>query len=240
MAKGVLTGNREAFFSTIRQNIKTPPGGKAPRVENPMDGLFTQRETNVEERRELRERFSHEWTTLGGKAFSIKNRTELGQVIKQIIQERQLRSAMRWDHPGLENLKLEDIFADTQASLSRWPLEKNYSDWIGKAAAMEAGIVWGDIVMAETGTLVLPAASPGQPASIAVLPLTLIAIFTTAQLVDGFAGVVKTFKERYGTDLPTTTTFISGPSRTTDIEMVLTIGVHGSRYVYALILDEET
>lgn len=240
MAQGVLTGNREAFFSTIRQNIKTPHGGKAPRVENPMDGLFTQRQTNVEERRDLRERFIHEWTTLGGKAFSIKNRTELGQVIKQIIQERQLQRAMCWDHPELENLKLEEIFSDTQASLSRWPLEKNYSDWIGKAAAMEAGIVWGDMVMAETGTLVLPAASPGQPASISVLPLTLIAIFTTAQLVDGFAAVVKSFKERFGTDLPTTTTFISGPSRTTDIEMVLTIGVHGSRYVYAVILDEET
>lgn len=238
MAQGVVTGDREGFFSTIRQNIKTPAGGKAPRVENPMNGLFTQRETNVAERRELRERFIQEWTTLGGKAFAIKDRTELGQVIKQIIQERQLQKAMRWDHPELENLNLEEIFSDTQASLSRWPLEKKYSDWIGKAAAMEAGIVWGDIVMAETGTLVLPGSSPGQPATVSVLPITLIAIFTTAQLVDGFAGVVKFFKDRYGTDLPTTTTFISGPSRTTDIEMVLTIGVHGSRYVYALILDE--
>jgi L-lactate dehydrogenase complex protein LldG len=238
MANGIVTGNREAFFSTIRQNIKTPPGGKAPRVENPMDGLFTQRETTVDERRDLRERFIQEWTTLGGKAFSIKDRVELAQVIKQIIQERQLQKAMCWDHPELENLKLEEIFSDTQASLSRWPLEENYSDWIGKAASMEAGIVWGDIVMAETGTLVLPASSPGQPTTVCVLPITLIAIFTTAQLVDGFAGVVKLFKERYGTNLPTTTTFISGPSRTTDIEMVLTIGVHGSRYVYALILDE--
>ncbi len=238
MANGIVTGNREAFFSTIRQNIKTPPGGKAPRVENPMDGLFTQRETTVEDRRELRERFIQEWTTLGGKAFNIKDRAELSQAIKQIIQERQLQKAMCWDHPELENLKLEEIFSDTQASLSRWPLEKNYSDWIGKAASMEAGIVWSDIAMAETGTLVLPSSSPGQPTTVCVLPITLIAIFTTAQLVDGFTGVVKWFKERYGTNLPTTTTFISGPSRTTDIEMVLTIGVHGSRYVYALILDE--
>ncbi|EIW18819.1 MULTISPECIES: LutC/YkgG family protein [Pelosinus] len=238
MANGIVTGNREAFFSTIRQNIKTPPGGKAPRVENPMDGLFTQRETTVEDRRELRERFIQEWTTLGGKAFNIKDRVELAQAIKQIIQERQLQKAMCWDHPELEKLKLEEIFSDTQASLSRWPLEKNYSDWIGKAASMEAGIVWSDIAMAETGTLVLPSSSPGQPTTVCVLPITLIAIFTTAQLVDGFTGVVKLFKERYGTNLPTTTTFISGPSRTTDIEMVLTIGVHGSRYVYALILDE--
>jgi len=238
MGLGVLTGDRNAFFSGLRKNMNTPPGGKAKRVENPMDGLFTQREKTVDERRELRERFTKEWTTLGGKVFSVKDRNELAQGLKQIIQERNLQKAMRWDHPELENLRLEEIFSDTQASLSKWPLDKKYSDWIGKAAAMEAGIVWPDIVMAETGTIVLPSSSPGQPATICVLPITLIAIFTTAQLVDGLASVMKFFKERYGTDLPTTTTFISGPSRTTDIEMVLTIGVHGSRYVYALILDE--
>ena len=238
MANGILTGDREAFFSTIRQNIKTPPDGKAPRIENPMDGLFTQRETTVEDRRDLRERFIQEWTNLGGKAFPVKDRNELAQALKGIIQERNIQKAMRWDHPELTTLKLEEVFSEAQASLSKWPLDKNYDNWIGKAAAMDAGIVWADIAMTETGTVVLPASSPGQPTSVCVLPITLIAIFTTAQLVDGFAGVVKLFKERYGTNLPTTTTFISGPSRTTDIEMVLTIGVHGSRYVYALILDE--
>lgn len=238
MGLGVLTGDRNAFFSGLRKNMKTPPVGKAKRVENPMDGLFTQRETTIDDRKDLRERFTKEWTTLGGKVFSIKDQNELGQALKQIIQERNLQKAMRWDHPELEKLKLEEIFSDTQTSLSRWPLDKKYSDWIGKAAAMDVGIVWADIAMAETGTIVLPATSPGQPISVSILPLTLIAIFTTAQLVDGLASVMKIFKERYGTNLPATTTFISGPSRTTDIEMVLTIGVHGSRYVYALILDE--
>ena len=239
MAKGLLTGNREAFFSTIRQNIKTPPGGKTPRMENPMDGLFTHRDTTVEDRQGLRERFIHEWNTLGGKAFAVKDRTELAQRLKEIIEERNIQKAMRWDHPELSKLNLENIFYAAKADVARWPLEKNYDKWIGKAAAMDAGIVWADIAMAETGTVVLPGSTSGRPAIIGVLPITLIVIFTTAQLVDGFAGVSKFFKERFGTKLPTTTTFISGPSRTTDIEMVLTIGVHGSRYVYALILDEE-
>lgn len=238
MGLGVLTGDRNAFFSGLRKNMKKPLNEKAQRVKNPMDGLFTQGETTLEERKLLQKRFIQEWTTLGGKTFSIKDRHELGQTLKQIILERQLQKVMRWDHPELEKLKLEEFFSDTQTSLSRWPLEQKFSDWIGKASAMDAGIVWADIAMAETGTIVLPTASPGQPASICVLPLTLIAIFTTAQLVNGLASVMKILKERYGTNLPTTTTFISGPSRTTDIEMVLTIGVHGSRYVYALILDE--
>ena len=238
MGLGVLTGDRKGFFSQLQKNMKSRPRERAKRVENPMDGLFTERKTTLTDRKDLRERFSKEWTTLGGKTFHIKDRNELGQSIKQIIQERQIQKVMCWDTPELENLKLEEIFSDTKTTLSKWPLEQQYTDWIGKAAAMDAGIVWADIAMAETGTIVLPTASPTKPVSVCVLPLTLIAIFTTAQLVDGLASVMKILKERYGTTLPTTITFISGPSRTTDIEMVLTIGVHGSRYVYALILDE--
>lgn len=238
MGLGVLTGDRNLFFSQLRNNMKSPSGGKAKRVENPMDGLFTQREVTLAERSQLREEFSKEWTKLGGKAFSIKDRDELGQRLKQIIQERQLRTVMTWDHPELENLKLTEIFSDTQTSLQCCPTGKQGDEWKASVAAMDAGIVWADMAMAETGTIVLPSVTPGQPASLCVLPLTLIAIFTTAQLVDGLAAVMKNFQKRYGTNLPITTTFISGPSRTTDIEMVLTIGVHGARYVYALILNE--
>jgi L-lactate dehydrogenase complex protein LldG len=237
MAQGTLTGDRQAFFSAIRNNIKTPPGGKAKRVENPMEGLFTQRETTVEERQVLRDRFIQEWNTLGGQAFSVKDRQELVGKLGEIIRERKIKQAMRWDHPELEKLQLEDVFLQEQASLSKWPLDKDYQTWIDQAEAMEAGIIWGDIAMAESGTLVLPA-STAQPTTVCILPITLIAIFTTAQLVDGFYSVMKLLKKRYGTSLPTTTTFITGPSRTSDIEMDLTIGVHGSKYVYACILDE--
>lgn len=237
MAQGTLTGDRQAFFSTIRNNIKTPPGGKAKRVENPMEGLFTQRETSVEERQVLRDRFIKEWTALGGHAFGLKDRSELAAKLTEIIKERNIKQAIRWAHPELDKLSLDEVFLQAQASLSKWPLASNYNDWIDQAEAMEAGVVWSEIAMAESGTLVLPG-SHEKATTVCILPITLIAIFTTAQLVDGFYSVMKLLKNRYGTNLPTTTTFITGPSRTSDIEMDLTIGVHGSKYVYACILDE--
>jgi L-lactate dehydrogenase complex protein LldG len=237
MAQGQLTGDREAFFSAIRRNIKTPPGGKAKYVENPMQGLFTERELTKEDRKALRERFIQEWTALGGQAFRVADRSELVQALRGVIRGLNIQRAMRWDHPELEQLYLEDIFAEANAQLVKWPLGKTHTEWIDKAAAMDVGIVWGDMALADTGTIVLPGSSQ-QPTTVSVLPITLIAIFTTAQLVDGLANVMRTFKKRYGTDLPTTTTFITGPSRTSDIEMDLTIGVHGSKYVYAFIMDE--
>lgn len=238
MAQGTLTGDRQAFFSNIRNNIKTPPGGKAKRVENPMDGLFTNRETTVQDRQHLRERFIQEWNALGGEAHGVKNQVELARSLKQVIHTRGIKKAMRWDHPELEKLNLDEVFSDAQATLTKWPVADKSSDWKKEAATFEAGIVWAEMAMAETGTVVLPH-NCKKAASTCVLPLTFIAICTTAQLVDGFYDVMKAFKKQFGTDLPTTTTFISGPSRTTDIEMDLSIGVHGARYVYVFIMDEE-
>lgn len=237
MVQGQLTGSREAFFSAIRKNIKVPPEGKAKFVENPMEGLFTDRELSKEDRLHLRERFIQELTALGGQGFRVADRNELIQALRGIIGGMNVQNAMRWDHPELEQLKLEDVFAEANATLHKWPLAKEYDKWIDQAAAMDVGIVWGHMAMAETGTVVLPHTLQ-QPATVSVMPLTLIVIFTTAQLVDGFYALMKSLKKRYGTDLPTTITFITGPSRTSDIEMDLTIGVHGSKYVYAFILDE--
>jgi L-lactate dehydrogenase complex protein LldG len=237
MGKGVLTGDRDAFFSTIRKNIQTPPGEKAQWVKNPMDGLFTQRDTTKEERQALRQRFIQEWTALGGKAFSVADQKELRNGLQDVIQEMNIKRAMCWNHSELEKLNLVDTFEELNSNLTKWPLGTDYNEWIDKAAAMDAGIVWGDIAMSETGTVVLTG-SPEQPTTVSILPLTLIAIFSTGQLVDGFASVMTKVKERYGTDLPSTMTLISGPSRTSDIEMDLTIGVHGSKYVYAFIMDE--
>lgn len=238
MGQGVITGDRKTFFDNIRNNIKTPPVGRAKRVEDPMEGLFTKRGTTVEERRELRERFIEEWNNLGGgNAFSVKNRVELAQKLKQVILERGIKKAMRWDHPELDKLNLEEIFSDAGAAISTWPLGENDNNVKYKAAGMDAGVVWGEMLMAESGTVVITGTAK-QPTSVAILPLTFIAICTTAQLVDGMYTVMKELKERFGTSLPTTATFISGPSRTTDIEMDLTIGVHGSRYVHVFILDE--
>lgn len=239
MAHGVVSGDRQAFFANIRNNIKNPPGGRAKRVENPMEGLFTQRETTLDERNVLRERFIREWTNLGGgEAFAVKDRAELAQKMKQVIVERKIKTAMRWDHEELEKLNLEEIFSDAGAKLLTWPLGAATTDDVKhKAAAMDCGVVWGELAMAETGTVVITA-NAKQPTSVAILPLTFMAVLTTAQLVDGMYSVMKQFKKQFGTSLPTTATFITGPSRTTDIEMDLSIGVHGSRYVHVFILDE--
>ena len=99
--------------------------------------------------------------------------------------------------------------------------------------------------LAETGTLVL-GASRGTPRCVSLLPRTHVALVRASQLVeqfwdvfDEFAGQVWGWEGGY-TDLalPSQTILITGPSRTSDIENDLTIGVHGPAAVVVLILED--
>jgi L-lactate dehydrogenase complex protein LldG len=65
-----------------------------------------------------------------------------------------------------------------------------------------------------------------------------IAIFKKENLVPTMSTVMTDIMERRGTNnIPAAVDFITGPSRTSDIEMDLSIGVHGPVKVWTIVLD---
>ena len=111
-------------------------------------------------------------------------------------------------------------------------------------AAIEAadlGLTGVDLAIAETGTLVLVSGS-GRPRSTALLPPVHVAVFDRTALIESLAqaGI---FLEAWhdGEALPWrggAIHFITGPSRTADIELTLTRGVHGPGDVHAIFVEE--
>ncbi len=94
---------------------------------------------------------------------------------------------------------------------------------------------WG---IAETGSLVLDSRSEDirlatmlAETHVAVLPASRIRPDTDA-LADDIDGIMKG-------DGPSYTAFITGASRTADIERVLAIGVHGPKTLHILIVEEQ-
>jgi len=85
--------------------------------------------------------------------------------------------------------------------------------------------------IAETGTLVVTSGH-GKPQSISLLPETHIAILREADLQKNLAKVLSLRKVQDAA----TVSLISGPSRTGDIEMTLTVGVHGPGEVIVFCL----
>jgi len=89
---------------------------------------------------------------------------------------------------------------------------------------------------AESGTVIVAADVSGRAMS--VLPPTHVVVATLDQLLQDFASAVKAVRDRYGGELPSTVSFITGPSRTADIEKILVLGAHGPKRLVVLLLPE--
>ncbi|MDR5855034.1 lactate utilization protein C [Caballeronia sp. LZ062] len=87
---------------------------------------------------------------------------------------------------------------------------------------------------AETGSIVL-LSGPETPASGALLPQTHIAIVPASRIVAAHEDAFALMRAERG-ELPRAVNFISGPSRTGDIEQTIVLGAHGPYRVHAIIV----
>jgi L-lactate dehydrogenase complex protein LldG len=87
---------------------------------------------------------------------------------------------------------------------------------------------------AETGTLVL-LSGPETYASAGLLPETHIAIVPASRIVAGHEDAFNLIRAERG-ELPRAVNFVSGPSRTGDIEQTIVLGAHGPYRVHAIIV----
>lgn len=91
-----------------------------------------------------------------------------------------------------------------------------------------AGVTACDALVAQTGTVVVSTRTGGGRA-LNVLPPHHVVLATRDQLVPDLPAAFATLKERYGADYPSMISFITGPSRTGDIERILVLGAHGPK-----------
>jgi len=87
---------------------------------------------------------------------------------------------------------------------------------------------------AETGTLVL-LSSPQTWASGALLPETHIAVVPASRIVAGHEDAFALIRAERG-ELPRAVNFVSGPSRTGDIEQTIVLGAHGPYRVHVVVV----
>jgi L-lactate dehydrogenase complex protein LldG len=108
----------------------------------------------------------------------------------------------------------------------------------GSAAdADPVGITGCFCAIAETGTLLL-LSGPATPASVSLLPETHIALVPAARVVATMEDAFALLHRERG-QLPRAANFVSGPSRTGDIEQTIVLGAHGPCRVHLIIIEEE-
>ncbi len=123
-----------------------------------------------------------------------------------------------------------------------WPLVSGH-EWAQASIAFEGrGAVDADLVgitgcycaVAETGTLMLLSGSH-TPASVSLLPETHVAVVAASRIVVGMEEAWNLVRSELGV-MPRAINFISGPSRTGDIEQTIVLGAHGPYRVHVIVV----
>jgi len=99
----------------------------------------------------------------------------------------------------------------------------------------DAAITGCDSLVAQTGSVLLTTQSAGGRA-LSVLPPHHIVIATRDQVVPDLAGALRLARKRYAPNWPSFLSFITGPSRTGDIERILVLGAHGPKKLTIFLL----
>jgi L-lactate utilization protein LutC len=104
--------------------------------------------------------------------------------------------------------------------------------WSARLAGADTGITGARIAVADPAAIGL-AAAPGSPRATSLVPHTHLCVLRVTDVVPSLADA---FAQVVAHGLPSALTWISGPSRTGDLEMILTLGVHGPRTVEVVLL----
>ncbi|MFN0043837.1 MAG: lactate utilization protein C [Alphaproteobacteria bacterium] len=107
----------------------------------------------------------------------------------------------------------------------------------GRAEAHdEVGLSVAFAGIAETGTLMM-ASGPSSPATLGFLPECHIVVLDADDVRGAYEDGWALLRARG--DLPRTVNFITGPSRSADIEQKLQMGAHGPRNLHILMIDPD-
>lgn len=157
------------------------------------------------------ERFMTNAESVAAQATRVRDRTELNAAVLNLIS------------------KGESIYCPrlTEAEQALdLPDQREAQDYAQATACVEE--VFGGI--AETGSLIC-SSHRGKPVQASLLPSHHIAILSTESIY----ATLDDFFSSFGESPPTNVTVITGPSRTADIELTLTIGVHGPERVSVIV-----
>jgi L-lactate dehydrogenase complex protein LldG len=100
----------------------------------------------------------------------------------------------------------------------------------------DAGITGCEALVAQTGSILVSSATCGGR-GLSVLPHVHVVIATADQVVATLGDALDDARRRHAGRLPSMLSFITGPSRTGDIERILVLGAHGPRELIVIIVD---
>ena len=197
--------------------------------------------------------FEGELKKVGGCTHRVGRRAEIADVLDKILKaddgtgrSATVRGVVLSRNPLLSRLGIQEIIEGLGARAWTWPgvagnrlpaeEERAYREECFSAAAGVTGV---DFALAESGSLVLTSRTEGSQLSSLAPPIH-IALYSSRQVVGSLEEVLTGLPVPVGNadeGSGRSVVFVTGTSRTADIEQILIRGVHGPREVHAILIE---
>jgi len=216
-----MTSIRDEILGKVREGLGRRPGTVPPSI--PPTARVPSRKAGDAEA-EMAQLLT-EIGKLSGVTRRLANRDELRMAVAELIKVEGVKKATLWTTPDLAAWDVAGTLRSLGVEIVSPQADKRL------VAACELGVTGVDAALPETGTLLLRS-SPERPRVVSLLPRVHLAILTPAALRPDLHQAFADTKDAGYSVL------VTGPSRTADIELTLTLGVHGPKSLYAWVLDE--
>ncbi len=177
----------------------------------------------------LYEEFKSKAQLLSAAVYRYRSFGEAAEGIAGLVAAREAKRVAVEPAPQLKPLKLESILAGKLVDLEKGNIRRT-------AGELDVGVVSFNAAIAETGTIIQDA-SQVKSRLLSMLPPVCVAVGCTSGLVAAFRQAILPYASKK-INLPSYLSLVSGPSRTADIERVLTVGVHGPGELHVVFIDE--
>lgn len=208
-----ITTSKEKLLKKIRKALLEKRDNPYPNLED--QPLYAP----VDEMLEVV--FAQQFTAISGQFVFCEDEIHFIENLLNLAEERKWHKIYCWEPP------LQDML--TKYDYPYFETDKDFDQ-------AQVGFTLCEALIARNGSIMLSNANMAGR-RLSIYPPVHIVLAYTSQLVTDLKDAFKIIKTKYGSNLPSMITTVTGPSRTADIEKTLVLGAHGPKELFVFLLD---
>ncbi len=165
--------------------------------------------------------FAEQFTAVNGQFVFCEDEVQFIESLLTLAEANSWRKIYCWEKP------LQDIL-----NTYEYPFFETDKDF----ELAEVGFTLCEALIARNGSILISNANTAGR-RLSIYPNIHIVLAYTSQLVMDLKDGFKLIKNKYGNNLPSLISTVTGPSRTADIEKTLVLGAHGPKELYVFLLE---
>ncbi|WP_183575847.1 LutC/YkgG family protein [Mucilaginibacter sp. X5P1] len=165
--------------------------------------------------------FAEQFTAVSGQFVFCEDELQFIESLLTLAEERKWTKIYCWE-PELQQIL-------TQYEYPFYETDRDFDQ-------AQVGFTLCEALIARNGSIMLSNANMAGR-RLSIYPPVHIVLAYTSQLVPDLKDAFKLIKQKYGAQIPSMLTTVTGPSRTADIEKTLVLGAHGPKELFVFLLD---